>query len=152
MTAKEITRAAHDLASRVREYCRSQKETWQLVPSLALAADGRTGWSDSYSMAYHHGYWQIHASISEGYYQTCVDLATGELVLPLENRRTLQVEDQVVLPLSLHLNELDAQALVDSLRAQAQAPCHPLIEAYGAETQRARLRAELQIPERYVRT
>jgi hypothetical protein len=61
--------------SDIREYFRSQKELWRLVPNLALEANFHGGWSPFLDHAYREGY-----LFTFEHYGIYIDLETGELV------------------------------------------------------------------------
>lgn len=80
MNIQQLTTFRGDYIDALRQFCREQKSLWQQVPWMALQADGRTGWSESYARAYKSGYWTIDRVRVHSYYVGFVDLATGELV------------------------------------------------------------------------
>ncbi len=134
MKSLEIIANAEKVVREIHDYSRSQKELWQRIPLLALEADGRTGFSDNYSRAYHNGFWALEGSVSSGHYSVYVDLATGELVDAYSASRSFSVCDidvpkdstlkparnVEVLNLAFNLDELDAQKIVASLEEQAK--------------------------------
>ena len=97
------------MARDIRSVSTLQKETWRLVPNLALEADGRSGYLGDYSMAYHHGYWRLRYGPTGAW----VDLETGKIVDPFRDPNKW-VSDHVLLKISLE--SLDAEGLVKKLR------------------------------------
>jgi hypothetical protein len=107
------------LIADIREYVRSQKEEWQIVPWLAIQADGRTGWSGQAELAC-AGLWQV-ATARTG---PCVfiDCKTGELVRLVRSthNRRVPLEDKLVLELvAPHLDKLTAVEIVCRLQNEA---------------------------------
>jgi hypothetical protein len=76
--ADDIGRNEKKLADTVRRYVRAQLKDWRRIPWLALEADGRGGYSDSYRKAYFYGLWPILSGQGGG--TLFVDCATGEIV------------------------------------------------------------------------
>lgn len=68
---------AHELVDMIRRNCRGQVDLWHQVPSLALNADGRTGWS--LQTAYVDGYWDIWGEHRSWRSMLVVELETGEI-------------------------------------------------------------------------
>lgn len=118
--SKEVRDAVRQLAQKTRKASRQQRVLWQQVPYLALQADGRTGYSDQYSRAYHQGYWAVESSVRGGSYTIYVDLETGELVNAYDPRRTARDED--ILNIFPNLHQLDAARVVKELKAGARKP------------------------------
>jgi len=114
----QIRLLARVMVQRIREYSESQVELWRQVPSWALEADGRSGYSDQYARAYRNKLWAINSSVGLGQrgYTVYVDLFNGALVEVGEGR-TCSAKDDRLLFLALHLDELDAQKVIDSLEA-----------------------------------
>jgi hypothetical protein len=123
MTIEEITSQRDSLLEALRQYSRDQAELWSQIPYLALMAQGRTGFSDNYYRAMHIGAWpvqQLHGS-----YTVYVDLATGDLVSTLDPSK-LARDDQIVGILT-DLEQLDAEALADSMRRDALKPINEFV-------------------------
>ncbi len=109
------------LIDHIVAYVRNQKDLWAQVPELAFRADGRSGYSDNYSRAWHFKRWALDSSCgSRGVrgYTVFVELETGELIVATETRIPAWPQD--ILPLKIE--ELDAEELVAKLNAAAQAP------------------------------
>jgi len=117
---KKLSASTKELVKSIRELSRSQKGVWQKVPFMALQADGRTGFSDQYSRAYHQGYWAVTSTVRGGSYSVYVDLETGELVSAFDPRKEARDED--VLMIASNLNQLDAVSLVNKLSIDAKQP------------------------------
>jgi hypothetical protein len=145
----DIVKDSKGMVDRIRAYTRSQKAFWQRVPYLALQADGRDGFSDQYSYAYHYGYWQLSGSASGGYYNVYVDLATGELVNPVDRKKPAWDED--IAKLVPHLDELDAGKLVKELEDEAKRPYFSGYSAAEHDTWRDQTRRELKLKQVYTR-
>ena len=123
-----IATNAGDIVEMVREYSRTQNELWRRIPHLALEADGRTGHSETYGLAYSYGYWHLDRE-----YGIHVDLENGELVsssniwkgaldthlLPDEKRLA---NDSKVAALIFNLHKLDARAIMEHLKTVARKP------------------------------
>lgn len=152
MYKQTIERDTAALVRTIREYVRSQAETWQLVPYLALEADGRSGYSDNYARAYRQGVWAIESSARDGSYTVYVDLATGELVNPFsfhEQARCVDAYDSHVLALATNLDQLDAAALVAGLEAAARKPIASYYDPQAQRRWRVTTRSELKLAPRY---
>ena len=121
---KAIVSATAALAENIRTYARSQKELWQLVPWLALEADGRSGYLDNYSRAYHLGVWALRASCSGGSYSVYVDLATGELIragtFHWDQGKLMPASDDEILMPAANIEELDAASIVKELQKESK--------------------------------
>ena len=137
-----------DLVEMIREHSRSQKELWRQVPYLALEADGRDGYSDNYSRAYHTGYWAIDAGVVRGHYTVYVDLENGDLVDPYSPDEPAWDGD--VLRLANSVKELNAKKILKELKEEAQEPTHAAIE-HPPKRWRKRLRKELGLKKLYTR-
>jgi hypothetical protein len=139
MDRKKIEAQRSRLITAVRDYARSQTAQWRKVPHLALEADGRTGYSDTYGRAYQQGVWAVESSVEDGMYAVYIDLATGELISAHAFHRTESVctpaNGKDILRLASNLDHLDAKAIIASLIAQA-AEKYP--SYYDAATQDAR--------------
>ena len=141
MEKKLIARNAELLALGIRDYVKSQVDTWKLVPHLALEADGRSGFSDNYARAYRQGVWAIEASVRNGSYTVYVDLASGELVNPFafhEQGRVVAAYDSDVLQLATRRDQIDASMLVADLKKAAKRP----VASYYDTVQQVRWREE----------
>lgn len=143
------------LIASVRTYSEEQAETWQLVPWLALQADGRDGGMGHYSHAYENGMWELHIA-HDHMHHVCIDCATGVVTFLAfrPNRVFGPVCDDTIVRLSNHLEHLDAKAVVASLQAKISEPLPMWIskeEAGIRETERTRIQRQLNLSERYVR-
>ncbi len=98
----------------VSDYCTKQKETWQLVPNLALEADGLSCWSDTYRSAYMHGMWKLGI---RGYkFEPCVDLETGELVWYSHQQSTfVPLPNNNLLDIAKNIQQINASRVVNNL-------------------------------------
>jgi hypothetical protein len=117
---KGIERQAKTLVDEIRSYSKEQKSFWNQLPYWALEADGRTGFSDSYSRAYRTGYWAVDKSIINGCYTVYVDLENGELVNAFDPRKKANAID--VLRLAFDLDTLDAASTVEWVKEEAKKP------------------------------
>jgi hypothetical protein len=141
-----IENTRHRLTTDIREYVRSQQEEWRLVPWLALQADGRGGYSEHHSYAYHHGRWFVH-EFGTG---PLIDCASGELVRM--NGRLLN--DHSVLELANSLNAITAKEVIAQLQYQAahgDFSGHTKAELDRREQWRQRLAKKLHLKPCYVR-
>jgi len=79
MDAKEIYQDAQNVVGKLRDYSRSQVQTWKRIPRLALQSDGIGGFSEHKQRAYHSGFWGIYNNPSQ--LPTCsIDLDSGNIV------------------------------------------------------------------------
>ena len=118
LSAEELAGKRDELVETIREYSRSQKEIWQLVPNLALEADGRSGYG--LNRVHSQGVLGLRSTIHDGSFTVYVDLATGELVDPHTfhgKSRLVPARDVSVLEVLANLDALDAQKIVDFLNA-----------------------------------
>jgi hypothetical protein len=113
-----IEKHRHELAELVRQYCRAQLAAWREVPYWAWMADGRGGWSSTYSQAA-MGYWDILAEGRGWEWMLVVNLATGEI-----QNGTRPASDAEVAPLAFKLERLDAAGIVEGLMREAQKSSH----------------------------
>lgn len=121
VTKEEIKTDARDLAERIRDYSRSQKDLWQQVPLLALEAQGRKYFSARYTLAYSAGHWGIGPSDEDSYRQRWwkkVDLKNGELLDVLDKNASYSD----VLELAAHISDLDAKMIVNRLKGEIRLP------------------------------
>ncbi|KKR76692.1 MAG: hypothetical protein UU21_C0005G0018 [Candidatus Levybacteria bacterium GW2011_GWA2_40_8] len=126
------------LVEDIREYIRRQRALWNQIPNLALEANGRDGYLDHYSYAYHYKLWDI----DDG--RMAIDLKTGEILgLPFDQPDgepdVLAGDDQVI-TLADEIENYDAGKIVARLKKQAQE------EYYGSYNPRkiAQWRADLR--------
>jgi hypothetical protein len=159
MGLAEIVAEADKVIESIRDYSRSQKELWRRVPLLALEADGRSGYCDSYSMAYRQGFWPLAAA------PVYVDLASGELLDAYAASGSISIcdldvpKDSVIKParnadvlrLAHNPGELDATRLIRSLEEHASQAYPSYYKAEEQETWRRKRKAELNLAELYVR-
>lgn len=139
-----------EAAEIVREFSRSQAEEWRKIPALALEADGRTGHSDQYSRAYRSGLWALRSGVRDGWYELFVDCATGDLVNAGENLDP--APDHAVLRVLQRPEELDAQAIVERLEAEARKEHGSYYDADEKIAWREKTREETGVTSPYVRT
>lgn len=166
MNPLEILADAVKIVENIQGYSREQKKLWQRIPSLALEADGRTGFSDAYSMAYHKGFWALNAGIEEdGCYSICVDLATGELVQAYsalsdfcqcnsekpKKSKLIPARRADILTLAFSLDELDAPEIINRLKEKAKKPYCSCYDSKKQAEWRDGLRKELNLKEIFVR-
>ncbi len=139
METTTISSSAKELVQQLREYTGAQQDVWQRIPALALEADGRTGFSDQYSKAYHTGLWCIDPNQRT----VNVNLSTGEL---------LATDAQTIL-FALQPEKLDARKIVTSLEEKAKAPYGSYYNPEEQEQWRARERSSIQTlhPQFYAR-
>lgn len=109
--ADRHTTHEREQAAAIRDWCKQNVALWQQVPYLALRADGRSGWSDNYSRAYHWGLWTL-SIVQYGYYSFFVDCATGEVVASPERLNPVSDDRLLTIPLT----ELDAEQVVARLK------------------------------------
>ncbi len=103
-------------AATIREYCRSQVDTWRQVPYWALMANGRGGWLGVYTDAYEHRVWSLGDSIG-WLVRPNVDLDTGDL---LYGRHP--ASDDIAAALVSSPELIDAERIVQRLKGKAQEP------------------------------
>ena len=151
---KCLQEEAESVVEKIRVYSRLQREYWQQIPLLALEADGRCGFSERLHKAYRRGCWPVPSLHKEDYYPLLVDLENGEL-LDAFAREPKPARNDLVLPLGLHLEELDAQRIVESLRHEAKAgyaSYYSPEKIEQTEQRRQRLKKELGLSRQYSRT
>lgn len=112
-----IRKEAKILADHIRELCRSQADVWRTIPELALDADGRSGYSDRYAMAYRHKLWPLEATLTRAGYGACVDLETGEIVRAFNTSQL--ADDGTVLKLAPQVFQLAATQIANLLHEEA---------------------------------
>jgi len=145
----EILEDAKSLVVRIREYSVEQASLWQQIPSLVLNAEGRTGFSEDYRLSYKWGYWAIDGSRSNTgqYARVFVDLDSGELVNYNSaydtNAEHGLAQDVEVLKLAMHIDELDAHAIIRMLKQEAEQPYLSYYKAEEQDTWRESVREEL---------
>ncbi len=118
-SALEAQRTA--LIEGINAYVKSQQHLWAQVPELAFRANGRRGYSDNYGRAWRDKRWALQSSCgSRGIrgYTVFIDLEAGELLVATDDRIPAWPEDVV----HLKITELDAEALVASLKEEAKQP------------------------------
>ncbi|MDD4877969.1 MAG: hypothetical protein PHO02_02950 [Candidatus Nanoarchaeia archaeon] len=151
---KKLKAKADALIEGIKEYSESQMDTWREIPSLALEADGRTGFSDSLALAYYDGYWRIESSIGrQGYYSVFVELETGSLVKE-PSIKSSTPEKSGLLRLIAHLNELNAAEIKKCLKKSAECPYgsgYNAEDIKNHERQRERYRRLLMMDKSYTR-
>ena len=153
MDSAKIIKNVEKVIEDIRNYSTSQKELWQKVPLLALEADGRMGFKDTYARAYNQGFWALEGSVNNGYYSVYVDLATGDLInfYASLNQVFEPAGEGSVLKLALNLNELDAKRIVTNLEEEAKKPYSSHYNPDKHEEWRDKKRAALNLQEFYVR-
>ena len=108
----EIEAARKELAEKLREYVRSQKEEWRRVPYLALKAV--TGGFDDYTIVYRKLLWPLEP-VSYGLNIYFVDCAEGSLV-----RESLNpLSDAEVAIVASNLAQFDASRVLHRLAVEA---------------------------------
>ncbi|MEK7628786.1 MAG: hypothetical protein AAB421_05245 [Patescibacteria group bacterium] len=146
VTRVRIIQQRTALIDAVRACSRAQKDLWQKVPWLALQADGRTGYSDSYSRAYNNGLWTLTVA-HHGYCSAFVDCATGELV----DAELRPLVEKYVLEVAAYIEQIDAHAVTKGLAADAS---RRTSDCYNADDQalwRKETAQSLNLSEGYVR-
>ncbi len=139
-----------ELDELIRAYTRSERELWQLVPYLALQADGRSGYSSQYSLAYSVGLWRIEHSLDRfSSYTVAVDCATGELVSIPNTHEKAHKED--VLRCASRLREFDAAAVVLELRKEGKASYSKCYDEAEIKAWRLRTQEEYDLREVFIR-
>ena len=133
----------------IRTRVRRQKRLWQRIPLLALMADGRPEHIEQYARAYRLGCWALPGRTRDGYFRVYVDLATGELVNPIEfhenGGQPRPVPNRVIRRLKAILAVLDAREIIRGLqRAARHEPLDPADRKRG-ERWRSRLRQRLKL-------
>ena len=125
----------------IRQYSRQQKENWRKIPSLALEADARTGYSDHLANAYHSGYWTINSIKVGQYFAVAVDLENGELV----NISTKEpVHSDWVLQIASNIDQIDTQQIISGLEEKAQEPYWKTYDPEKQDADRDALRSQLE--------
>lgn len=142
---KEISAETRKLIEKLREYCRSQVAIWQTIPELAVNADGRTGFDDNFSRAYHCKIWALEKTVTSAGYEAIVDLNTGHIVSAMSPK--LFAPDDVVLRLLLTPEVLDAGRIARELKREARVPISPYISKADRERMDQR-RREFKAPAR----
>jgi hypothetical protein len=162
---KKITKETKNLVQKIRDYSTLQKNLWQLVPNLALEADGRTGHSEQYSRAYSSGFWAIRASVENGRFNVFVDLATGDLVDAYSASNTFSVADfdcekdsslkparkKGILELALDMEQLDAKEIINDLELEAKEPYFSGYNVEKKEAWRSEMREKYDVKEIFTR-
>jgi hypothetical protein len=154
MKKSNIISDASNLVKKIREYSRSQKELWQQVPWLALEADGRTGWG--YSRCYNDGLLELDACKSDGRYQALVDLATGDIINAFKfyNKvppKIVLADDEEVLRLSFHMDQLDVKKFVGVLKREAKKHYGSYYDPQEQEARKTEIRERSNLQKIYVR-
>ena len=72
------TELIHTTAESIRKYYLSRIDLLRQIPYLALEADGRDGWNETFSFAYKQCCYPVHID-DGGYYDLVVELRTGLL-------------------------------------------------------------------------
>ena len=140
----------NELDELIRAYTRSEKELWQLVPYLALQADGRSGYSSQYAVAYQKGLWIIEHSLDRfSSYTVAVDCATGELVSIPNTHEKAHMAD--ILQCASRLHEFDAAAVVLELRKAGKAPYSSCYDEAKIKAWRLNIQEECDLREMFVR-
>lgn len=135
----------------IRVCSESQSETWQLVPWLALQADGRDGGMGGYEFAYQWGLWQLYIPNWQ-WGRMYVGCDTGKIYYTYDRIRL--ADDSFILKLGNHLELLDAENVCSQLIAQARRPQPSWIsqeEWVQREQKRKAIPTKLGLTERYVR-
>lgn len=161
------------LEDRIRQYSRSQRETWRKVPYLALLADGRGNFNELYSLAYQEGYWALCSSNVYGDYQAAVKLYTGEIIDPkrfsangvyfgaTNNPHQFVIPEYMLASQHAVLNlipfyeyELDAGLVIGQLKEESEQPYpdwYDLAKRNEIDDWRIRKMKEQELSERYTR-
>ncbi|HBM45670.1 MAG: hypothetical protein UT05_C0004G0025 [Parcubacteria group bacterium GW2011_GWF2_38_76] len=117
---KKTKKLSRELAETIREFCRSQKDLWQLVPNLALEADGRGGYLSLYSAAYTDGYWILnYCRPNQQYYRLAVDLLNGDIVCIMDEA-PLASDEKIIKELLENIDEIDAGKIIAELEKDIQ--------------------------------
>jgi hypothetical protein len=74
-----LTRLRSELAESIRSYVRGQVDIWREVPDLMRRANGRGGWSDTYTFCSEYHKIRLSSSVMGGTYTTAVNCDTGEI-------------------------------------------------------------------------
>lgn len=124
--AEKIAHARTDLAGDIRDLARNQIHLWRLVPDLAQTADGRTGFSEKYRVAYQQKAWTLDLPAPYRNISLCVACETGvilEYVRQVHGELCFRPTDHIkVCVLAGHLKLLDAAAVVERLAHEANQP------------------------------
>ena len=149
VTKRDLAKRAGELTASIRDYVRGQVSYWQMVPWLTLEADGRTGHCSNRARAFEYGVWAVEASADRYGYRIYIDLATGELIkpVPFHHERGLIVpaDDDHVICLAAHLDELDAVRLIKALRLIAKEPISSYYNSADTEAWRQKTHARLSL-------
>lgn len=116
-----ITTRAKELAHFVREYSRTQKETWQKIPWLALQAWDRDSNDAIQRDAFELGFWQVLFPniIGRPIHVILVDLATGELYEDLVPS-PCEAPDELLALLAFSIDVLNAGKIAEMCRNKAE--------------------------------
>jgi hypothetical protein len=114
MEKLEIIASAEKIVEGIHEYSVSQKDLWRRVPWLALEADGRGGWSDTYQKAYTEGLWQIDSCSRIVTPNMYVDLDSGKLISFRSNKKVVPPANEV-LKLAYNSELIDASKVMKDL-------------------------------------
>ena len=121
---KSIEQKIGTVMELIRDFCGDQRALWQRVPTLALEADGRQGFSDAKKFAYRDGIWQPLWE-KDTRFPVCVDLRTGELLQYIYGRQIDEMEPALpedVLRLALALDSINATKIVEDLDCATRQP------------------------------
>jgi len=140
----EIQIALATALSKLREYSQAQKGMWQMIPWLALQADGRHGRSRNYTYTYRTGCWPI-----VGLPRVAIDCATGEFVDTFHGNKEIKETGRLLLCLQ-RLDDFNAQKIVRQLTEEAKYG-YFLYDAQKTEAWRAELIKTIGLTERFVR-
>lgn len=152
MDLKQMHADRASFIAAIRAFSESQCETWQLVPWLALQADGRDGGMGGYhEFAYHWGFWELHIPNWQ-WARLYVRCDTGKIYAYYDLLRPSH--DDLTLKLGNYLELLDAGSVCSKLISQAQRPRPSWIsreEWVQREEKRKGIAAKLGLTERYIR-
>ncbi len=117
-----LTGIVDEILERLTQQILSQAELWKKVPFLALEANGRSGYSDDWNVAYQHGYWALR-DIRTKQTLAYIDCENGKLRAANEctiENTTPSKRDLLIILADLKM--ADAEAVVENLQQQSTRP------------------------------
>jgi hypothetical protein len=139
ITPDSINHQKEELINSVRDYSMNQVELWKQIPRLALEADGRSGWSDQYYLAYARKLWRLMEPPDSP--ATFVFLVTGDIVHRTQ-RDLVHASENSVLQLAANIDALDAQQIVTRLKNQIDQPHESYMDKEKSERYRQQNREQ----------
>jgi hypothetical protein len=127
MDTQRTAQLHHELAEEVREQVRAQRDIWKEIPNLAHWANGRDGWSGTYTRASRYGIWQIPEPQRPAHSLISVHCLAGEIHFTHVNGRPPASDSAIVQHAHMLLQPsersyFDAEAIAQRLRDEMTAP------------------------------